>query len=95
MKDRSILENKTIGDLRYIARMLGLKGFSRLKKQELIDLIVNSGEESTSVSEADKDEIKAGWEIDREFVPNMSEDRRASLLKGWEKAVKCALTWAE
>ena len=59
MKDRSILENKTIGDLRYIARMLGLKGFSRLKKQELIDLIVNSGEESTSVSEADKDEIKA------------------------------------
>jgi len=43
----------------------------------------------------DKDEIKAGWEIDREFVPNMSEDRRASLLKGWEKAVKCALTWAE
>lgn len=33
------LEKKTTEDLRYIAKMLGLKNISRLKKQELIELL--------------------------------------------------------
>ena len=57
MKDRSILESKTLADLRYIAKMLGLKGISRLKKQELIDLIESSGEIPTSLPEV-KEEVQ-------------------------------------
>ena len=44
MKDRSILEGKSLEDLRYIAKMLGLKSLSRLKKPDLIDLIITTGD---------------------------------------------------
>lgn len=43
----------------------------------------------------DKQEIKDRWEIDREFIPNMQEEKRKILLKGWEKAVKCSFSWAK
>jgi len=42
-----------------------------------------------------KEEIKAGWVISRRFRPDMSNKKRTLLLKGWNKAVKCALDWAE
>ncbi len=43
----------------------------------------------------DKSEIKENWQIGATFTQNMSEDKREQLLKGWKKAVKCALVWAE
>ncbi len=43
----------------------------------------------------DKEEIRANWELSREFEPVMEEAMRVKKLKGWEKAVKCALLWAE
>ncbi|MFU0828533.1 MAG: Glycerol kinase [Lachnoclostridium sp.] len=43
----------------------------------------------------DKQEIKDRWEIDREFIPNMQEEKRKILLKGWEKAVKYSFSWAK
>ena len=43
----------------------------------------------------DKAEIKANWQIGRVFEPVMDSKRRAELLKGWKRAVKCALVWAE
>lgn len=43
MKDRSILEGKTLEDLRYIAKMLGLKSITKYRKSDLIDLIINVG----------------------------------------------------
>lgn len=43
----------------------------------------------------DKDEIRANWQIGRVFGPAMEEERRGKLLKGWRRAVKCALMWAE
>ncbi len=43
----------------------------------------------------DRDEMKANWQIGRIFEPHMEEKRRGELLKGWKKAVKCALVWAE
>ena len=43
----------------------------------------------------DKEEIKANWNMSREFVPVMEETKREELLKGWKKAVKCALLWGE
>ena len=43
----------------------------------------------------DKEQIRANWQMGTEFTPSMGEDTREALLKGWRKAVKCALLWAE
>lgn len=42
-----------------------------------------------------KDEIKKSWIIDREFIPNMSDEKRNLLYKGWKKAVSRSLLWAK
>ena len=43
----------------------------------------------------DKEEIKENWLLGKTFTAHMEQDRRNELLKGWKKAVKCALIWAE
>ena len=43
----------------------------------------------------DKEEIRTNWQIGQTFEPDMQQEKRAELLKGWKKAVKCALVWAE
>uniref|UniRef100_UPI0040570A8E glycerol kinase GlpK n=1 Tax=Acetatifactor sp. TaxID=1872090 RepID=UPI0040570A8E len=43
----------------------------------------------------DKTEIKENWQMGAVFTQNMQSDKREKLLKGWKKAVKCALIWAE
>lgn len=43
----------------------------------------------------DREEICANWQLDRTFEASMEETKRIKLLKGWKKAVKCALSWAE
>lgn len=42
-----------------------------------------------------RDDILAGWQIDRTFEPDMKNNRRKELLEGWEKAVRCVLGWAK
>lgn len=42
-----------------------------------------------------KEEIKQNWQLGKEFVPGMEEEKRKMLLKGWKRAVRCALAWAE
>ncbi|MCM1125833.1 MAG: glycerol kinase GlpK [Lachnospiraceae bacterium] len=42
-----------------------------------------------------KEEIKENWQLGREFVHEMTESEQTRLLKGWKKAVKCALLWTE
>ncbi len=41
------------------------------------------------------DDIRSNWAIDKVFQPEMEEDLRAKLLKGWHKAVQCAILWGE
>ena len=41
------------------------------------------------------EDIKNNWAIDRIFTPQMDETRRSELIRGWHKAVKCALYWAD
>ena len=41
------------------------------------------------------DEIKANWSIDKVFKPDIDEEKRANMIKGWNKAVKCSYGWAE
>ena len=43
----------------------------------------------------DKAEIRENWQIGTVFKPDMEEEKREKLLKGWKKAVKCALCWTE
>ena len=43
----------------------------------------------------DKAEIRENWQQGMCFAPSMEEEKRRSLLKGWKKAVACALFQAE
>ena len=42
----------------------------------------------------DLDDLKNHWSIDKIYSPNMSDSKRETLLKGWEKAVACAKLFA-
>ena len=42
-----------------------------------------------------KDEIKENWQLGRAFESEMDEEKRCQLLKGWKRAVRCAIAWAE
>ena len=41
------------------------------------------------------DDVRANWDTEKVFKPEMDEDKQSSLLKGWHKAVKSALIWTE
>jgi glycerol kinase len=43
----------------------------------------------------DREQIKANWKIGKAFEPQIEQKKRETLLKGWKRAVKCALVWAE
>lgn len=43
----------------------------------------------------DKEEINKNWKLSKKFNHNMNLTTRELLLKGWKRAVKCALAWAE
>lgn len=42
-----------------------------------------------------REEICENWQLERVFDADMGEHTREKLLKGWKRAVKCALFWAE
>lgn len=39
-------------------------------------------------------EIRENWMLGASFTPQMDESRAEELLRGWKRAVKCALAWA-
>lgn len=41
-----------------------------------------------------KDEIRKNWQLGRLFEPDMEGEKREKKLKGWKRAVKCTLDWA-
>lgn len=43
----------------------------------------------------DKEEVKSNSKIDRVFSPQMEDEKRNALVKGWNKAVRCAFDWAK
>lgn len=42
-----------------------------------------------------KEAVVKNWQIDQVFKPVMEEEKRASLIKGWNKAVKCSFHWSK
>jgi glycerol kinase len=43
----------------------------------------------------DLDDVASNWALDREFAPHMDADRRATLTRGWDRAVERSLRWIE
>ncbi len=41
------------------------------------------------------DSLQKQWQIDRKFTPAMDPERVTTLLKGWQRAVKASIAWAE
>ena len=42
-----------------------------------------------------KEEIRKNWKVERLFENQMDEERSTRLVKGWTRAVRCALFWAQ
>ena len=43
----------------------------------------------------DLEKIRGNWACERTFSPAVSPERRRELLKGWKRAVSCAMAWAK
>lgn len=43
----------------------------------------------------DREEIRMSWQMDRRFVPEISEERKAKLYRGWLKAVARSKDWED
>lgn len=43
----------------------------------------------------DKDEIRGNWQVGKVFEPEIDADQQKKLVKGWRRAIKAALAWAE
>ena len=41
------------------------------------------------------EEIQKQWKVDIGFDPNMTDETRAELSKGWQRALKAAIAWAD
>ena len=70
--DRKGLEDKKLQDLRVIAKTMGIKNLARYRKQELIDVIMNTNQEIT----LDKDEeTTTKKEVEKAYLPqHLSEE---------------------
>lgn len=42
-----------------------------------------------------REEIKENWQIGHVYEPDMEREKREELLKGWRRAVRCAIAWAK
>lgn len=40
-------------------------------------------------------DIQEQWQAEREFAPSITEEKRTTLVKGWQRAVKASIAWAE
>jgi glycerol kinase len=40
-------------------------------------------------------EIQEQWQVDKTFSPSLDEKKKAELVKGWQRAVKASIAWAD
>ena len=43
----------------------------------------------------DREDVRRNWSLERTFTPSMPEEKRREKLKGWERAVRCAVSYAD
>jgi glycerol kinase len=41
------------------------------------------------------DEIQQQWQVDKSFIPAMKDENRTELVKGWQRAVRASIEWAD
>ncbi len=41
------------------------------------------------------DDIQKQWQVDKKFIPVANEEKIKELLKGWQRAVKASIAWAD
>jgi glycerol kinase len=44
---------------------------------------------------SDLSSLQSQWQIDQQFDPNFSEEKRTNALNGWHRAVKASIAWSE
>ncbi len=42
-----------------------------------------------------QEDIRNNWAIDQVFIPKMEEKQQKKLIKGWHRAVQCAMMWGQ
>ena len=72
MQDIKILKSKKLEDLRYIAKMMGIKSITKYRKSQLIDLIIAAGDK-----EDNKEEIKPAQPPIKEAQADNSAEQSA------------------
>ena len=43
----------------------------------------------------DKEEVREKWALSNTFVPAMENEKRLEKVKGWKRAVRCAICYTE
>ena len=43
----------------------------------------------------DTDEVRENWALGHVFTPSMDDETRKKLLKGWSRAVRASIAWAQ
>ncbi|MBN2558290.1 MAG: transcription termination factor Rho [Clostridia bacterium] len=82
MQDIKILKTKKLEDLRYIAKMMGIKSITKYRKDELVDLIVKAGskEDEKPVSTKTRGRAKAQPEQPGEEATEAAKARTAAVI---------------
>jgi transcription termination factor Rho len=77
--DRTLLERKALAELREIASTLDLRGYQRMKKADLVDMIMNAGATSGGNGNGHGEEsTTAGTPQEAADAPGAAEDREPS-----------------
>ena len=42
-----------------------------------------------------REDVIGNWQLDSDFKSNIDSEKRKALVKGWKRAIKCALAYAE
>lgn len=77
---REMLQEKSLNDLREIARLQGVKALTKYRKSELVDIIMNGGKSApTEEAEAAPRQEAAEPRLRRKQPPTGSEPRSGRL----------------
>ena len=68
------LENKKLSELREVAKMLNIKSYSKYKKNELVNIILENSKDKKEVYQREQKEKRVNGSISRETLPDKIND---------------------
>lgn len=89
--DKGNLENKSLADLRYIAKMMNIQSPTKYKKDELIALIVNSSAVENKVSAGEKNVVTESAEPTKKNGKKTTSAKKNAVSKDSSVAKKTAV----